>query len=100
MKAVIALLGFWIVGGGPATSNFNTAYNRAFLESYRAGALRSCQSTIKAAYPNDKNATDYCLCVVDKLLQTKSVSELSKKPTLEELKPIGAACYKAHPSTK
>jgi hypothetical protein len=81
----------------PAPPADQSAYERAFRESYRSSAIESCVSKVKSAAAAGLDVTPVCTCAADQLLATKSVEQLSEKISDEEGRSIVMACFKTNP---
>jgi hypothetical protein len=79
-----------------ASVKASSPYDDAFRANYRTHSIGKCVAVIASSYPEDDNATQFCTCVADKLLATRTVAELSRDLTQEEVQPITAECFKAH----
>ena len=94
-------------GGNAAgdTASANTqggvtgAFNQGFAKGFREKFVAQCVSQATAATPIKVDFTPICGCSADKLLATKSPTELMKGVSPAEAQTVTAACVKEHPIT-
>lgn len=96
IAAVILISSFALQAA--AGEDYQTAYDKAFRSSFRVRSIEECVTSAKSAAAANIDVTPICTCVTDRLLETKSVDELKKQPTTEELRPLSIECIKAQPT--
>jgi hypothetical protein len=87
---------------GQATQDeaYAAAYEQSFRSAYRTRFIQECVSSAGAAGAQGVDVTPICACVSEKLLATKSVNELSQKPSDAELGTLANECIKTHPPSR
>ena len=93
----IAVAFLQIASGDKDMSAYDKAYDKAFRANYRTHGIEKCVDHLKKDEPNDSNIPRWCACVIETFLATKTVTELDRGLTDDEIHPIGVACLKMHP---
>ena len=90
--------------GGGASANLSQAFSGGFRTSYRAKFIDSCTIGAKQAAIKSGNAAgaglDYlplCSCAADRLLATKSITELMTGPSEADQRAVPEQCIREHP---
>lgn len=95
---VIALM---LAAPSPAQTGGGTAYRQAYEESFRRSfrprSIEECRASAKTSGAGNLDVTHVCTCVTDRLLATKTVEQLSERPSAAILRPLVTACMKAGP---
>lgn len=96
----IALAGCGGAEGGNSSENpFTKGFNDGFRKSFREKFVTQCVAGAKSSSQSATiNFEPICACSADKLLATKTPTQLmGGGPTAEEEKAVIAACVKEHP---
>ncbi len=84
-------------GSGGPVGNSTDAFDKGFRDSFRPKFIAQCQAGAQASSGTQKDFTEVCGCVADKLLATKSARELMSGPPEDETKRLAAQCVQEHP---
>jgi hypothetical protein len=79
------------------SEDYQAAYDKAFRSSFRTRSIEQCRASAKNAATANIDVTPICVCVTDRLLDTKSVDELKAQPPASELRSLSAECIAANP---
>jgi hypothetical protein len=95
LTLVLALLAG--CGSNGTVGNSTAAFDKGFRDSFRPKFVASCQAGAQKSSNTTKDFTEICSCIADKLIATKSASELMVGPTDEETGRLTTQCMQEHP---
>lgn len=83
--------------GSGSVGNSTSSFDAGFRDSFKPKFVASCQAGAQKSSGTTKDFSAICGCIADKLLATKSVSELMAGPSEEENRRLAAECMQEHP---
>ena len=84
--------------GAAAAGAPQSEFERSYRESFRKSSIEACVSTGPKAGPAATQFQSLCTCVTDRLLATKTVEQLSQKPSDDEVRALVAGCAASRPN--
>jgi hypothetical protein len=101
LAALVLLAACGKSGGNESNTSITGAFDEGFKKTFREKFVEQCVSSAQGATKGV--AVDFnpvCTCSADKLLATKSVSELMAGPTAAEGQAVMQQCLVEHPFKK
>lgn len=78
-------------------ADYQAAFDQGFRMTFRQRSVEGCVASAKNAAAAKIDTTPICTCVADKLLATKTVTQLRGKLTDAEMDSIVAQCIVERP---
>ena len=82
---------------GNAAGGVSGAFSQGFTKGFKDKFVAQCVSQAQATTPVKVDFTPICGCSADKLLASKSPTELMKGVSASDAQAVAAACAKEHP---